>query len=1440
MKHYMGIDIGSTTCSVVVLDESRELIFTDYRFHKGQILDILKEQLSDVDLKNVHNAGYTSSCPDIFLQGIETDSRVAYITATRHFHPDPGALLIIGGEKFGLVRFGKDGTYQNFKSNTSCAAGTGSFLDQQLSRLNLENISRLGELASTNKGSYPKIASRCSVFAKTDLIHAQQEGYKLEQICDGLCYGLAKNVLDAVFDEDPLPMLIVTGGVSLNAGVMKHLKTLTQADLVIQKYSHVYGAIGAALSSMDQTNTDTFKGKQLSDLLRSGTKEKSYHNPPLELHLSSYPDFSEEQEYLFTSSGNENMGKVEVTLYQAPAKEARLDCYLGIDIGSTSTKAVLLTMDKEVVAGFYTRTSGRPVEALQTVLEAIDHMQDEYSCSFLIKGAGTTGSGRKLLGRIINADTEPDEITAHARAAVELDPKTDTIIEIGGQDSKFTLLRNGIVTLSIMNNVCAAGTGSFIEEQANKLNCPLSEYSDRASKAASPMTSDRCTVFMERDLNHYLNEGYEKDELLASVLHSVRENYLTKVTGKAKVGDRIFFQGATAKNKALVAAFEQKLGKPITVSRYCHLTGALGVALELHDKQIQQSTFRGIDLWKKDIPVRSEVCDLCTNHCKLKIAEIEGETAVYGFLCGRDYETQAYVKKEEEGFDLLKHYKKNFRFKAASKDTSLTIGLPYALHMTEELLIWQYFFDQFGIRTITSEKYASAVKDGKKMAEAEFCAPVAAAFGHVHFLADKADYIFLPVYLEKGQHFGTSKLYCFYTQYLSTMLSSTKKFRDTEKILMPLVYSLKSDSNAVAELVKMFQRIGIPASGSREVRSALNKARERYLRSVASWKELYTENRDQHKINIVLLGRPYTVLSEHMNNKIPDIIASKGYNAFYMDMLPEYKPEDPQHAELVRQMSWKYASTILESADQVARTFYLYPILVTSFKCTPDSFVIEYFREIMDAYNKPYLILQLDEHDSAVGYETRIEAAIRSFTNHFDAGFFKAQRPLGYGSLEGFTPGLRSDESREVEEILEEHEIPFDKLKQQYMESGNGFDLSEIKYRQTSKLKGKKILIPGWDLLMGKLIEAMMIAAGYDAAAIIDTPGSIQRSLNMNTGQCLPLTTIAQNAAEYIEEHNLEPENVAVWVPRGYLGCNLPMFAHYTKKLLKKYDESFADVVVYPGNPAYFDFSAKVGVNAYLIYLFSGSIRKVECKLRPYEKVKGATDRVSEQALELLYEAFLKQAPKEPVIRQIMDLFDQVEIQPGSRPKVAIFGDLYARDNDVFNQDLIRVIEANGGEALPTSYSEYLKVILKQTEIRLYQEGRYWEHYNVRILKYTIPLMENKYNKYFEKYIRNIQPATDELFNILEKHHLHLLQRGETVDNIFKIENLIRTYDDIALFVAANPAYCCPSLVTEAMSARIEKMTGIPVVSIEYDGTMGAKNEDIIPYLQLRKRVNGT
>ncbi|MBT8371974.1 MAG: CoA activase, partial [Deltaproteobacteria bacterium] len=626
------------------------------------------------------------------------------------------------------------------------------------------------------------------------------------------------------------------------------------------------------------------------------------------------------------------MFPVEVDIYEDLQHSKVREAFLGIDVGSTSTKAVLLEKNHHVLAGFYTRTAGRPIAAVQSILAAIDDMSIKQDTRFTFLGAGTTGSGRKLIGKIIGADMVIDEITTHARAAIEINPQIDTIIEIGGQDSKFTTLQNGRVTFSTMNTVCAAGTGSFIEEQAQKLGCALTEYSTQTEDCKSPIASDRCTVFMERDLNHYLNEGYTVNEVLAAVLHSVRENYLSKVADTNSIGEVIAFQGATAKNKALVAAFEQKLGRPIIVSRYCHLTGALGTALMLTEQNILQTSFRGLGLCQRQIPIGSEICELCTNHCKLTVADVGHERVAYGFLCGRDYNHKKYVNSNRTGFNLLQERQKIFAVKAENyHKESFSIGIPAALHLLEDLPFWQYFFNTLGIQTVTSERYNEAVKSGKQITGAEFCAPLTALHGHVKQLLDQADYIFLPFYLEKKTKERARRQYCYYTQFSSTLASAVGGPETKRRFLMPVVHYLYNNFHAKAQLYRMLKAISQNRIGFLEVSAAYDRARGFMNARLAAWKDSYQKHTQKKaEFHVVLVGRPYTVLMASMNKGIPDLFTSQGIKTFFQDMLSPTPQETKMVAPLLNQLHWHYAANILESAAAVAKYPGAYPVLITA------------------------------------------------------------------------------------------------------------------------------------------------------------------------------------------------------------------------------------------------------------------------------------------------------------------------------------------------------------------------------------------------------------------------------------------------------------------------------------------------------------------------------
>ncbi|MEI7590510.1 MAG: acyl-CoA dehydratase activase, partial [Deltaproteobacteria bacterium] len=687
MPHVIGIDIGSVAISLVVLNDSGEIVNSSYQFHKWAIAETLRSMLRGIAPQQICGIATTLSGPEVLSNVSRYDTQIAIIAAVKSRHDHVGSILFIGGETFGLITFDEQGDYESYKSNTSCAAGTGSFLDQQAKRLKLESIEMLSAVAFCNRDISPRIATRCAVFAKTDLIHAQQEGFSVGQISDGLCEGLAKNVLDTLMpDRDIRLPLILAGGVSMNQAVVKHFRQLLKTEPVVGEHNHLYGAIGAALLYLEEKPSEAMNIQNWDELFINEPKEKSYGYPPLRLTLSQYPDFSGIVKHV--SKSMVNTSDVEVDVY-APLKKDQ-GVYLGIDIGSTSTKAVMIDQDCKVLASLYTYTSGQPVKAVQLLFAAIEDLGTQYGAVFHFYGVGTTGSGRKFIGRIINADLMIDEITAHARAAYELNHETDTIIEIGGQDAKFTTMKNGMVTSSVMNNVCAAGTGSFIEEQAQKLGVSLAEYAERAIDKSSPVSSDRCTVFMERDINNYLTEGYSVDEVLASVLQSVCENYLAKVAIEANIGDKICFQGATARNKALVAAMENRLKKPIFVSQFCHLTGALGSALILVENHIQQSSFRGLSLHRESIPVDNEVCDLCHNNCKINKVTVQGETVAFGFMCGRDYDTKQYIGPAKKQYDLIEERHKVFPKlqRPGISIKPLRIGIPNALYLAEEMPLW--------------------------------------------------------------------------------------------------------------------------------------------------------------------------------------------------------------------------------------------------------------------------------------------------------------------------------------------------------------------------------------------------------------------------------------------------------------------------------------------------------------------------------------------------------------------------------------------------------------------------------------------------------------------------------------------------------------------------------------------------------------------------------
>ena len=1391
-RFILGLDVGSVSISLVQIDQSGSLIDHKYALHHGDIRSTLVKLLDQYKPERILGITAPSGKTPFHRQIRIYDTQVSLMAAISHLGLNARSVLHVGAERFFLMELDENGGYSHTSHSSSCAAGTGSFLDQQALRLNLKDTAQLSEMALQNRGAVPDIAARCSVFAKTDLIHAQQKGYGLEAICDSLCKGLAENIADTLFNKSaPESPIMMTGGVSLNRSVLKHLKDMIGKEIAFHPLSHHLPALGAAILLLEEIKEG--KTMPLMDfskiLAEQGEKEYFFEalegpvNPSARQEPFSYREFS--------ASHSGHSGKVQVDIYALPSS-GKAKFYLGIDVGSTSTKSVLCDISGKEVAGFYTYTLGQPLLAVQAIFESMDSLLSDHGIEPDFLGCGTTGSGRKFIGGIVGADQDVDEITAHARAAYELNPDTDTIIEIGGQDAKFTQMKGGVVTFSHMNTVCAAGTGSFIEELAGRLGVQLKDYERLAMGRRAPLASDRCTVFMERDINQLLSQGYSVEEMLATVIHSVRENYLKKVASEAHIGEQICFQGATAKNRALVAAFEQRLGKSLFVSPLCHLTGALGTALIIKEEHEGVSKFRGLDLYKKEIPVETETCDLCLNHCTISVAKVKGEKLAYGFLCGRDYETKKFVRKAGEDFDLMRERRRLLKAIGPRQGKSTvnqpSIGLPYTLHLVEDQAFWRLFFKELGIEIVCSEGFKDTLKAGKKIAGAEFCAPIDAMYGHVAMLTETCDYVFLPIYLEARLSPGKNdQNFCYYTQY-SGSLAFLEGNKIKQKLISPMLnFSKTGDSNG-AILLKELKKAGFYQLKLSDISAALHKAREGARFMKEELESLFREGqKDPGDLSVVLLGRPYVVLSETLNKGIPRIFSDMGIRAYSQDMVAVDAQRDDAFNSLLKKIPWHFASHIMRAAEQICRTPNLYPVLVTAFKCAPDSFILEYFKHLMNLYGKPYLVIQIDEHDSNTGYETRVEAALRSFRNHARSAGSQANPDLG--SL-----------------------LP-----------------------KVDKVIGQKtLLIPNWDMYVSPLIEANLRRAGFDARLLESSELGIRKSMVHNTGQCLPINVIAQDYMDYIERHRLNPDKTILWMMESKGTCNIRQYPYYIKRILENYGKGMEKAAVYSGELTHRELSLGATYYGYFAYMLGGLFRKVACRIRPYEENFGETDAVNEEVHQILVEAISGKRSIEAAIREGLGMFEAIDYDRDRRkPLVAIFGDLYIRDNDIMNQDLIKSIENAGGEALVTPYNDYAKLTIENIFRRAIQRGERVETGKNRVILNLLKFMDERYYKPFRKILGPapvIRPLR--LEKSLKDYNIDLLHSGESYDNLLKIFYIMENYPDVSLFVQTNPSFCCPALVTEAMTEKIREQTGVPVVTITYDGTSDRMNDVIVPYIR--------
>ncbi|MBF0321948.1 MAG: hypothetical protein HQL62_03210, partial [Magnetococcales bacterium] len=982
-RRTLGLCIGAATISAVVLehcidaaeDSPWQVVESTSRAHLGDPETHLRDLLAHWQEESFAGAAVTGGR---FSQRVNL-TRIPEPWAVEQALTLPDiqgrgfqAVLALGGEGFLVYPLTPGGQISGVVAGSTCASGTGEFFLQQVRRLgiSLEAAVSLPWVADP----YP-VSGRCSVFCKSDCTHAANKGVDREKIVAGLCRMMAGKVMELLVKARTSGAVLLTGGVTRNRLMLEYLRR-EHPQVAVSSWATCFEALGAAIWAMTHV-TLPLPARDQFILQRTQTFSSL---PPLATHA-----------HLVTS---------KTLSRQTPHPGDR--CVLGLDVGSTTTKAVLLrSNDQAFLAAIYLRTNGDPVGAARACYRAIRQQLAAAlpdASDVVIEGLGITGSGRQIAGLHAHATGIINEIVAHATAAAHFDPEVETLFEIGGQDAKYTRLAHGVPIDYAMNEACAAGTGSFLEEAAwETLGVSLQEIATAAMRGERiPTFSDQCAAFIATDVNNAVHSGCSREEIVAGLVYAIGINYLHRVKGQRPVGRRVFMQGGVCYNHAVPLAMAGLLGVPIVVPPEPGLMGALGVALQI-ERRLRDATMAAghFDLQKladKEIHItRHFTCPgtqmACDRHCDIAVFEVEGHRVPFGGACNKYVNARQHLRVDAAALDRV----------MARRDTQLAasrmevkaargrVGLNRSFMLHQFQPLYTHFFAALGWQPLVPETCSPA---GIERRNAALCHPAELAHGYLHTLLnldDPPDYLFLPhfraVPAQPGHTFSQAcpivQAEPFYVQAAFRPELTALQQRGV-RILSPLLDFTHGLEGGVAPLMEMAREMGISLSLAAMAWQTAAQKQRAWEQTLLAEGERTLATLEQHseQTGIVLFSRPYGGLTPDANLGISTKFATRGMPTLAFDQLPA-------HADPAKEnMYWGLGQKLLKATRFTARHPRLFGVFITYFGCGPDSFILGYFREIMEAQHKPFLILELDGHTADAGLETRIEAFLDVVVGH--------------------------------------------------------------------------------------------------------------------------------------------------------------------------------------------------------------------------------------------------------------------------------------------------------------------------------------------------------------------------------------------------------------------------------------------------------------------------
>ena len=1256
---HVGLDVGSTTVKIVVMDENLDTVYTNYTRHNSDTKNTVCNVLDDL-VKRFPESEFTLALTGSGAMSAATFLDVPFIQevvsckrAVEKYIPKTDVVIELGGEDAKIIYFGKS---IEQRMNGSCAGGTGAFIDQMASLLNTDSAG-LNELAKNHTVIYP-IASRCGVFAKTDVQPLINEGAAKEDIAASIFQAVVNQTISGLACGRP-----IRGNVAFLGGPLNYLSELrqrfietlhlTDEQIIVPDEAHLLVARGAALDSLDMKPISVEKLKAKIQMLKTSHDTTTNPLKPLFVTDSEYEEFKERHNKDVVKKGD--------------LKNYHGDCFIGIDAGSTTTKLVVTDNEGTLLYSLYESNGGNPLRSVMGMLKklyAVIPKDAKIRCS------GVTGYGESLIKTALNVDLNEIETIAHYTAAKKFMPDVTSIVDIGGQDMKYIKLKNNSIENIMLNEACSSGCGSFIETFAKSLGLSIEEFVQSALESRNPVDlGSRCTVFMNSKIKQAQKEGYSVGDISAGLSYSVIKNAIQKVMkirDMKVLGDHIVVQGGTFYNDAVLRAFELLVGKNVIRPDIAGLMGAYGVALlaqeqyEANKDMEYVSTLASIeDIDNLKIEASHVRCNGCENHCLLTINKFSNGTKhISGNRCEKG---AGIVSENKELPNLVKYkYQRIFDYKPLDeKDAPRgTIGIPRVLNMYEDYPFWFTFLTNLGFRVIVSEKSNRKTyeKGMESMPSESVCYPAKLSHGHIISLLQQGiKTIFYPCmpfsrkeYKDADNHYNCP-IVISYSEVLKNNVEELKA--DDVTFLNPfLPFEPKTLSKTILGLPE-FKKYNFT---KKELLNAAQKAEEEYRHCR---EDIHAEGLkavkyldENHLKGIVLAGRPYHIDPE-INHGIDTLITSLGLAVITGDSIANLT-EAKAPLRVVNQ--WVYHARLYAAADFVGKHDNLELVQLNSFGCGVDAVTTDQVEEILSSFNKMYTLIKIDEVNNLGAVRIRIRSLLASMNK------------------------------REKDKI----------------EANGDGDYTAKKKIFTKDMRDYKILIPQMAPIHFELIETAVKSCGYNVELLRNcTDHTVETGLKyVNNDACYPSILVTGQMIEALESGKYDLNKTALIMSQTGGGCRATNYIGFIRKALK--DAGFADIPVISFNvvgmekmPG-FKITPKLVEKLLKVVVYGDLLQKMLTKNRAYEVHKGETQKLydtwMEKCKKLLEHSSMAEF-KQSIYDMVED-FEKIELDTSvEKPKVGIVGEVLIKYHPFGNNFVADKLEQEGAEVVLPDFMGFVK-----------------------------------------------------------------------------------------------------------------------------------------------------